>query len=260
MNIGALRYLLPTVALLSTFPFIFYWFKQPLPTSPRRVTLVKIGRVIGGIVCVLGYLYVMGMYFIFAFGASMSGGGAGPYPLERLLPDLRATAILILLLPIAAVWLVKVERGTLGLWTFAIGAGFTSFWAGLGWLPAEMDWRFVAASTLLGGLCGMAAGFILSRMSQPQERPGKVLFWSAVGAASAAIGILSSWPGVERAMRRNYSHAPIETTPFSVDPGVMLALLSAVVVVWLSLSTLAAIATGYIKLGRTLPASGATPE
>jgi hypothetical protein len=259
MNKFALLDLLAEVVLLSTFPFIFYWFTRPLPTSSGKVI---IGKVIIGIVCVMCYLFVCAMYAIFWIASGMSGGGAGPYPLERLLQSPLQVALLVLVLPAAAVWLAVAKKGTLGLWVFAIGAGFTSFWAGLGWLPAEMDWRFVIAFAVIGGLCGMAAGFILSRVSQPQERSGKVLFWSAAGASSAAIGMLASWPGVQRAMQKVAYRQPsaIEFTPFSIDPLVMLPLLFTTVVVWLSLSTLVALATGYIKLGRGLPTHSAAPE
>lgn len=251
MNTSGLSDLLPEVLLLSTFPFVFYWFTRPSPTSSEKGFI--------GFICVVAYLGVCAMYAIFVFGSGMSGGGAGPYPLNRLLQSPLQVLLLAPVLPASAVWLAGKKMGSLGLWAYAIGAGFISFWAGLGWLPAEpveMDWRFVIAFAVVGGLCGMTAGFVLGRISQQQGRWVKVLVWSAVGASSAAIGMLASGPGVQSAMKRLPYHPPgaIEVTPYAVDPGVMVTLLLIVVAVWLSLSTLAAILTGYIRVGRRLPA------
>ena len=260
INMFALLDMLPEAVLLSTFPFIFYWFTRPLPTSSSRAYIV-VAKFIVGIVCLGGYLFVSAMLFIFWFGSGMSGAGAGPYPLERLLQSPLQAPTAVPLLTAAAVLLALLKKDTLGLWAFAIAAGFISFWAGLGWLPAELDWRFVIAFAIIGGLGGLATGLILSRLSQPPGRPGKVLFWSAVGAGSAAIGMLASWPGVQATIKRIASRQPqpIDSTPFSIDPGVMLQLLLIVVVVWLSLSITAAIVTGYIKLGQRLPIHSLPP-
>ncbi len=242
--------LLPEVVLLSTFPFIFYWFTRP--PSAKGVTRGWVKVVITG-VCVLVYLFVCALYFVIWFGSGMSGGGAGPYPLQRLLPYPQEVALSVLVLSAGAAGLARAQKGTLGLWVFAIGAGFTAFWAGLGWLPAPLDGRVVLVFAVSAGVGGLVTGFLLSRGWQPQKRAGTVLGWAVVGASAAAIGMLASAPGVQRAMR-SYRADPIELTPFAIDPGVMLSLLGTAVVVWLALSTGAALATGYIKLGRRVPA------
>jgi len=159
--------------------------------------------------------------------------------------------------PAAAVLLAVLKKGTLVLWVFAMGAGFISFWAGLVWLPVEpveMDWRFAIAFAVIGGLCGAAAGIIRSRLSRPHGSLGKVLFWSVVGAGSAALGMVVSWPAVQRAVLWNGIGKPvsIDYTPFSIDPWRMLPLLLTMVVMWLTISTVAAIATGYIRAGSWL--------
>jgi hypothetical protein len=254
LTIFAILEVLPEAVLLSTFPFAFYSFTRPIPASPVRYLIV--------LACIGCYVLVCAMYFLFWFGGGMSGGGAGPYPLNRLLQLPIVAGFLALALPAGAMGLAVARVGTLGLWVFAIGAGFTSYVAGRGWLPAEMDWRFVAAFAALGGLCGLAAGLVLSRTSRPQGRAGKALAWGAVGAASAAVGMLASRPGVERAVNWTQSRQPsdIELTPFSIDPWVMVPVLIAVVAAWLVFSAIAAIATGYVRLGRGLPARSVAPE
>jgi hypothetical protein len=169
-------------------------------------------------------------------------------------------ALLLLVLPAVAVLLAAAKKGTLGLWVFAMGTAFTSYWAGLGWLPAELDWRFILAFAVLGALCGLAAGTILSRVSRPQERTNSTLSWAVVGAGSAAIGMLASWPFVQSIILRMGQPNAGESTPFSVHPEVMSSILLTVVVVWFALSFLVALATGYIKLARGLPRQSAAPE
>jgi hypothetical protein len=261
MNTYALLDLLGQVVLLSTFPFIFYWFTRPLPTSSGRATVIT-AKLILGLFCVVGYMIVFAMYFLFWFGSGMSGGGAGSYPMERLLQFPLQVAVVVLVFPAAAVLLAKAQKGTLGLWVFAIGVCCVSYYAGLGWLPVEMDWLFVIAFVILGGLCGMAAGFVLSRVSEPGARAGRSQVWSAVGAGAAALGMVAAWPAVQGATKGNGFGQPgsIDYTPFSIDPGVMLPLLLTCVVVWLALSTFAAIVTGYIRVDRGLPTHDAATE
>ena len=258
MNTTALLELLPQVVLLSTFPFIFYWFTRPLPASSKRATVIT-AKLIVGLFCAVGYVIVCAMYFLFWLGSGMSGGGAGSYLLQRLLPNPLQVPLVVLVFSALAALLAIAKKGTLGLWAFAIGVGFISSYAGLGWLPVEMDWRFVIVFAVLGGLCGLAAGFVLSRVSEPGARAGKVLSWSVVGAASAAIGMAAAWPAVEAA-RRGSQPGDINYAPFSVDPSVMLPLLITSVVVWLALSTFAAIVTGYMKENRGLPIHDAVTE
>jgi hypothetical protein len=255
MNMAALEDMLAEGALLSTFPFIFYWFIRPLPPPSVGVDIGALKVLIAG-ACALSYLLVCGMYALFWFGSGMSGGGAGPYPLQRLMQYPLEVALRILALSALSVGLGVAMKGTLGLWVFAIGAGFTAYWAGLGWLPVEMDSRFVWSAATGAGVCGAGAGFLLSRGGQWQSRVGKLLIWSVVGAGSAATGMLAAEPAVQRTIRVSPAAypPPVELTPFSVDPWVMLPLLATAVVVWLSLSTIAAYATGYIKPSRGAPA------
>jgi hypothetical protein len=261
MNMYALLDLLGQVVLLSTFPFIFYWFTRPLPASSDRAMVIT-AKLIPGLFCIVGYVIVFAMDFVVWFIIGMKGGGAGSYPMERLLQFPLQVAVVVVVFPAVAALLAIAMKGTLGMWVFAIGAGFVSYWAGLGWLPVEMDWRFVIAFAVLGGLCGMAAGFILSCVAQPHGSLGKVLLWSILGASSAAIGMVSSWPAVQGATRMNGFGQPasIDYTPFSINPWVMLPLLLTCVVTWLALSTFAAIITGYIKVDRRLPVQDAAPE
>lgn len=239
--------------LLSTFPFIFYWFTRPLPKSSARA-MVGTTKVVLGILCAGYYLIVCAMYAISWFGSTLSGGGPGPYPSARLVQDPLQVPLILLVVPPAAVLLAVATKGNLGLWVFAMGASFISYWAGLVWLPVEMDWRFVIAFAVIGGLCGMVAGFIQSLVSHPHGSIGKVLFWPAVGASSASLGIVASWPAVQQATRWISFGKPgtIDYTPFSIDPGMMLPTVLTIVVVWLALSTMIAIATGYIRGGEWL--------
>lgn len=251
MNTSALAELLPEGVLLSTLPFILYClYTRPDPPS-RALGCVK-GVVAG--VCVLGFLVVFALYFVLWFGSGMSGGGAGAYPLERLLQMPHEAALRILVFSALAVGLARAQKGTLGLWVFAIGAGYIAYWAGLGWLPLAQDWQVVLAFAASAGLGGMLAGFLLSWIRPPPQRVRHVLLWSGVGAGAAALGMLVSGPAVQRAMRP-WRTEPIELTPFAVDPWVMVPLLVTGVVMWLALSTGAALATGYLKLG----SSGSEP-
>src|SRR5215212_9627859 len=120
MNTHALAELLPEGVLLSTFPFILYWLYTRPDAPPRALGCAK-GVVAG--VCVLGYLFVCALYFILWFGSGMSGGGAGPYPLQRLLQMPHEAALRVLVFSALAVGLARAQKGTLGLWVFAIGAG-----------------------------------------------------------------------------------------------------------------------------------------
>src|SRR5436309_3039636 len=97
MNMGVLWLLLPEVVLLSTFPFIFYWSTRPRPPSAGGVAMGVVRGVIAG-ACALAYLVVCALYFLFWFGSGMSGGGAGPYPAQRLLQDPREVALRVLVL------------------------------------------------------------------------------------------------------------------------------------------------------------------
>ena len=264
MNMDALLQLIPEVVLLSTFPFTFYWFTRPLsPSYSSHITAGGLVKGIIGLVCVLFYLSVSALYALFWLSTYMSGSGAGPYPANRLLQSPLQVPICAFLLPALASGLAVAKKGTLGLWAFAIGTGFITFWAGLGWLPTELDPRFFIALTAVGALGGAAAGYILLRLSRLQVRSSKVLPWAVVGACSSAIGVLASWVGVQSAAQRaTYSEPPgIELTPFSIDPWAMLGPLAVAVIVWLFLGTFVAVSTGYIKLGRgLLPVPGSAPE
>jgi hypothetical protein len=168
-------------------------------------------------------------------------------------------ALRVLVLSALAVGLARAQKGTLGLWVFAIGAGYIAYWAGLGWLPSAMDWGVVLAFAAGAALGGMLVGFLLSWIRPPQQQAGNVLLWSGVGAGSAALGMLVSGPAVQRAIQP-WRTDPLELTPFAVDPWVMMPVLVMGVVMWLALSTGAAIATGYIKLGSSGSAQVSTTE
>jgi hypothetical protein len=255
MFMEALIELMPEAVLLSAFPFIFYWFTRPLPTFGAKVAIA--------VVCFACYVLVVLWYAILEFGRG-TVGGSSYYPSDRWDESPLQVAVLLIGLPMSAAVLAAGKRGTLGQWTFAIGTGFISFWAGQGWLPAaaEMDWRFVIAAAVVGGLCGAAAGSLVSRASQPQGRSGKILLWSLTSAGSAALGMLVSWPAVQSVVpRMEFNNPrPLDLRPFSIDPWAIIPQLLLVVIIWLILSTFFAITTGYIKLHRRWPAPGAAPE
>jgi hypothetical protein len=234
MSIFELLWLLPEAALLSTFPFIFYRIARGEGISLR-------GGCSGALVCIISGMVVLVYYFGANFGSGMSGGGAGSALGNRLLHSAPQVAISVIVFPAAAALLAIKEKGTLGLWVFAMWAGFLSFWTARGWFfLAEIDWGLMIAFTFAGGLCGLAAGLFLARGSQPQQRSRKVLLWSGVGVIFAATGMIAGWLSLNVMRVRGGSLS-------SVDPLALLEIMVIVAVVWLCLSTVAAFGTGYIK-------------
>jgi hypothetical protein len=235
LDMLALLLVLPEVALLSTFPFFFYRIASGYGRGSCAIWAA----------CILSGLVVLAFYFLVALGSGMSGGGAGSIMGNRLLQSPMQVAISLVLFPVAAAWLALAGKGTLGLWVFSLFAGFLSYWAWRGWLLGEVDWWFTVAVIIAGGLCGLAAGLFLARRSPSPQHTRNVLLWSGVGVTFAAAGVLVSW----------LTHRPrpsLEGNSFSVDPVVMFNVLVVVAFVWLFLSTVAALGTGYITLNRQL--------
>lgn len=236
-------YLIPEAFVLSVLPFVFFRMIRDGFRASSVILFVACNAV--GIVVILFYVFVW-------FGSGMSGGGAGTPLGDLLLQTPFQVALPLLVVPIVAVGLAVARVGTLGLWMFAMWAGFLSFWAGRGWLLTRLDDSLTITLGVIAGLCGLCAGFIASRGSELRSRIWKVLLWSGVGVISSVAGVLVSGLAT--------SPFPLRVVaPSPRDQVVMADVLLVVALIWLSLSTLAALGTGYIKLGRGFYEQSTTP-
>lgn len=238
--------LLPEAAVLSIFPFVLYKMIQ---------VGVRASSVIAFVVCIVIGIVVDAFYFLIWFGSGMSGGGVGTPLGELLLQTPIQVALPLIVVPILVVGLAVARVGTLGLWMFAMWAGFLSYWGARGWLLTRLDVSLSIAVVVVFGLCGLCAGLLVSRSSGLRRSILKGLGWSSAGVIFAVVGVVASglvarpWPRPE-------------ITPSILDPMEMLKILIGVALAWLFFSTLTALVTGYVEPGRRMlkPTPGPTSD
>jgi hypothetical protein len=239
MDQSALMQVIPEVIVLGIFPFLFYGAESGRSVNARSVWALLI--LLGGA--------VVGWQTLLLSMRGWSPTGLGSDLAHRLAQSPWTIAFTLAVVPFAAAKLAAMEKGTLGMWVFALWAGYISYFLGRGWYRAEMDWVFtLTLIAVAGALCGavgaLVAGLPVWRVGQLEQRGRKVLLWAGLGAIVSALGTLAGW-----LLMSILGQLPrfMGDLVSPVEAASVLYTLAVVAAVWLSLSVLAAVGTGYIR-------------